>query len=139
MRRELRSRAVIGVTFLDDWNMARKMGVNVLVIGANETTAALVDASRTVLTEPVIALHCTSRLPSFDIVGTLVLHDVWSLGSIDQYRLDAWLSGGDHPQVISTSPVSIFPLVNAGLFLGSLYYHLNTFCLDARTPVTDRG
>ena len=138
MRREPQSRGVIGVTFLDDWNMARRMGVNVLLIGASETTAALVDASRTELVEPVIGLHCTSRLPSFHIVGTLVLQDVWSLRWSDQHWLDVWVTR-NHRQVISTSPVSILPLVNAGLFLESLYYRLNTVCLDARTPSTDGG
>jgi transcriptional regulator of aromatic amino acid metabolism len=48
----------------------------------------------------------------------------------DQHRLMAWLERGDRPRVISTSRVSLLPIVQAGMFIESLYYRLNTLCID---------
>jgi hypothetical protein len=120
--------------------MACEARLNVLVIGANDATAALVDDSRQDLSEPVITVRCTDRfaLPLADWVGTLVLLEVGRLTPIDQHHLAAWLDRA-RPQVISTSPASILPLVQAGLFLESLYYRLNTVCLDVTARPSDGG
>ena len=61
------------------------------------------------------------------------------LAPTDQHCLREWLNH-NHPRVISTSPASILPIRPcAGLFLESLYYRLNTVCLDARALPPDGG
>ena len=134
MNSERQSLAVLaGLAFVADWNMACRARLNVLLVnGANDTAVALVDDSRQALSAPVITVRCTDRfaLRLADWVGTLVLLDVGRLTPIDQHHLTAWLDR-KRPQVISTSPASILPLVQAGHFLESLYYRLNTIYLDA--------
>ena len=75
---EYEREAVIGLAFINDWNMAVRAGLNVMVLGADDTTAGLLDASRQDLIEPVIMVRCGGRpaLPSADTVATLVLLDV---------------------------------------------------------------
>jgi hypothetical protein len=121
-----------GAAFLDDWGVACSARANVLIVGPTGTTAAVVRESRAALSEPVISSLCTDALvlPSADLAGTLVLHDVGRLALVDQLRLTMFLET-THAQVISTSPEPLLPLVQAGLFLELLYYRLNTICLEA--------
>jgi hypothetical protein len=62
---------------------------------------------------------------------TMILQDVGSLPMEDQRRLLAWLEGpGKGTQIVSTSPVSLLPRVDAGTFLDTLYYRLNVVFVD---------
>ena len=70
-------------------------------------------------------------LPAIAHPGTLVLHDVNALSIQQQVRLLEWSnSGRRNPQVISTTPTPLLPLVYAGTFLDTLYYRLNTVFID---------
>ncbi len=124
--------AALGLAFINDWNMAARAGVNVLVLGADDTITALVNASRQDLTEPVMTRRGTGRLalPSASTVATLVLLDVLNLAPTDQQRLWMWLNH-EHPRIISTARPSILSMLKEGRFLESLYYRLNTVCIDA--------
>ena len=67
---------------------------------------------------------------------TLLICDVATL-SLDQQRaLLSWLDCAvpGQTQVVSTTALELFPLVEHGTFLQTLYYRLNSVRLDA--PVT---
>ena len=111
-----------------DWDLLVIAPVNVLLIGEPLTTSAVVDALRPHLVEPLSTVdgHDTLNLPC---VGTVVLSDVEGLVRADQQRLNTWLT--DHrSRLITTSRGSLFPMIAAGMFIESLYYRLNTVCID---------
>lgn len=91
----------------------------------------MVGAVRADLGQPLITLYCdqTLELPTVPL-GTVILSGVEGLALEDQHRLMAWLERGDRPRVISTSRVPLLPIVQAGMFIESLYYRLNTMCID---------
>ncbi len=69
--------------------------------------------------------------------GTLVLHDVQTLNAEQQCELLEWLEANNDVQLVSISTEPLFPLVEDGEFLESLYYQLNTIYVDALN--IDRG
>ena len=71
-------------------------------------------------------------LPPAERTGTMVLNDVGSLGLQDQIQLLEWLATAcGRTQVVSTAPAPLLPQVQAGGFIDTLYYRLNTVCVDA--------
>ena len=115
-----------------DWDLVFSAQVNVLLLGDGRTTAMLIDEMRPHLIEPVVSVRGgdSPDLNSLPSVGTVVLCDLDELMSADQLALNAWLSERHRARVISTSQVSLVPLIDAGMFSDSLYYRLNTLCLD---------
>jgi hypothetical protein len=115
----------------DDWNLISAR-VNVLLIGESRTTKALVDIARRHTAEPLINLRCANELylPTIRDGDTAFLVDVDELVLLDQQRLNTWLDSTPRPRLISTSRVSLIAMVEAGMFLESLYYRLNTLCFD---------
>jgi Sigma-54 interaction domain len=64
--------------------------------------------------------------------GTLILEEGDRLGERDQTVLLDWLNGpGRSVRVLTTSSQPLFPLVEAGSFLESLYYRLNHVLIAA--------
>ena len=122
-----------------DLEICRTTRVNVLAIGPDDLTDEFLKALRPSLKHPVAVLHGGQplALPSRP-VGTLLLTNVRALTPAEQCRLyealNDWLSGA---QVISTSATGLMPLVREGGFLDSLYYRLNTICIDV-TRALDR-
>jgi DNA-binding NtrC family response regulator len=56
---------------------------------------------------------------------------VHALPLSDQRRLVAWLElAKGRTQVVSTTSAPLLPLVNAGQFIATLFYRLNTVCVD---------
>jgi hypothetical protein len=73
-------------------------------------------------------------LPSPAMGGTLILHDVHALPSADQRRLAEWLElARGRTQVVSTTSAPLLPRVTAGDFIATLFYRLNTVCVDVTT------
>jgi transcriptional regulator of acetoin/glycerol metabolism len=61
----------------------------------------------------------------------MVLHDVGRLQPHEQLDLLAWLEQADgRTQVVSTSATPLLPRVQCGAFIDTLYYRLNTVCVD---------
>lgn len=118
-------------TLHDDWDLISTARVSVLLIGENGRISSAVEAVRAYLDQPLITLRCdrTLELPTVSL-GTVILSGVEALALEDQHRLMDWLEPGNRPQVISTSRVSLLPIVQAGMFIESLYYRLNTLCID---------
>jgi hypothetical protein len=127
----------------DHWRMARAAHVDLLLMGMPRVNLLLIAADGVVryviesllldLQEPIARWkpgeHLT--LPSPYDSGTLVLHDVGSLSGDDQLRLIDWLERAEgRTQVVSTSSTPLLPRVDSGVFVDTLYYRLNTVCVD---------
>jgi transcriptional regulator of acetoin/glycerol metabolism len=122
-----------------DWDLeiCRTARVNVLAIGPDDRTDEFLEALRPSLKHPVAELQGGEplALPSRE-VGTLLLSNLHALTPAEQGQLFEALNDRLRgAQVISTSATGLMPLIRDGGFLESLYYRLNTICID----VTTRG
>lgn len=116
----------------EDCRLARAAGVNLLIV-IPEGTSGFVELLMAELARPVVAWRPGERLmlPQAAQTGTLLLHNVGALPLLDQRYLVEWLErAAGQTQVVSTTPVALMPLVQAGQFLARLYYRLNTVCVD---------
>lgn len=118
----------------DDSDLVRAARVNLLLVGPDDVTRDVVDALSPGFRQPVMVEHPGDPLVLAPIeqVETMILHDVGAFGLDDQRRLLEWLegAGGLLPQVISTTSRPILPLINAGAFLDTLYYRLNSLYFE---------
>jgi hypothetical protein len=104
---------------------------NVLIVGSEQTQEAAVHALAPYLRQPVTMLPSASELllPSG---GSVILRTIGNLTLQGQEELFSWLEGrGRNTQVVSLSPVKLFPLVIEGRFLEDLYYRINILQFDA--------
>jgi transcriptional regulator of acetoin/glycerol metabolism len=116
----------------EDCRLARAAGVNLLIV-IPEGTNGFAELLIAELATPVVAWRPGERLmlPQPAQTGTLLLHNVGALAPHDQGYLLEWLErAAGRTQVVSTTPVPLLPLVQAGTFLARLYYRLNTVCVD---------
>ena len=101
----------------------RASHVNVLIIGPDDESVPLLNTLVPYLRTPL--REWSGTLPSAQ-PGTLVLRDVSALPSADQALLIDWLNEqGTSVQVVSLDRQPVFPLVEQGMFLSTLYYRLN--------------
>jgi sigma-54-interacting transcriptional regulator len=122
----------------NDFQIARSARVNLLLIQQDAAVAQLLDQLLPDLNEPIARWHPGQRLelPPIHLAGTMVLQNVGAMCADDQRLLLAWLEASEgRTQVVSTTPESLLPSVNAGTFLDTLYYRLNTVCVNGSTPV----
>lgn len=113
--------------------LAEKHRVNVLLLGTNDVVNRVMAALYERLPEPVAQWSPGEQftLPAAEQVGTIVLNDVGALAIQDQIQLLEWLNTAHgRTQVVSTAPTLLLPRVKAGAFIDTLYYRLNTVCLD---------
>jgi hypothetical protein len=107
--------------------------VNLLLIGPDGVVRYALDMLLPHLHQPIVTRCAGDRLALQPIehTGTLVLHSVGTLDRDDQRRLIEWLDRPwPRPQVVSTSPAPLLAEVERGVFFDSLYYRLNTVCLQ---------
>ena len=114
----------------DSWQVLQALRPNVLVIVPDpqqrtHTLDAILNGSRT----PV--WRCESgplSLPDRE-VGTLVVPDASVLTLDEQRLLLAWAERHRTTQVVTVTPVPLYPAVAAGTFLDGLYYRLNVLVI----------
>jgi hypothetical protein len=107
--------------------------VNLLLMGSNEIVQPMVESLAARFHQPVGTWSPGERLvlPPAERTGTMVLNDVGSLALQDQIQLLEWLATAcGRTQVVSTTPSPLLPRVQAGGFIDTLYYRLNTVCVD---------
>jgi Sigma-54 interaction domain len=128
-----RSEEITPVSFSDsEWRILRATRPNILVVGAEDDVRSTVDALVAEFPGPVSYLGPNAPPPSLDEAGMLVVPDVAALSSERQREWLTWLSGEDvrRPQIVATSSVPVYPLVEEDRFSEVLYYRLNTILLD---------
>lgn len=127
----------------DHWRLARAAHVDLLLMGMPRVNLLLIAPDGVVrfvlesllldLQEPIVPWRAGEKLvlPSTEQGGTLVLHEAGNLATDDQLRLLEWLERAEgRTQVVSTSSTPLLPRVHAGDFFDTLYYRLNTVCVD---------
>lgn len=127
----------------EEWRLARAARFNVLVLGMPRINPLLTDLEGSIpnvlerilpdLEEPIVSWCPGGRLvlPPIARARTLILHEVGTLVFEDQRRLLEWLERVEgRTQLVSTCSTSLLPLVNSGVFNATLYYRLNTVCVD---------
>jgi hypothetical protein len=134
---------------LNDWDQARTADLSLLIVPSPRLNLLLVgmDAGVSKLLETLLLNlrdPISTWLPNKPLVlppaaatGTLILHEVGTLGYEDQLRLLYWLERSTgRIQVVSTSTAPLLPRVQSGAFIDTLYYRLNTICVDVEMPPT---
>jgi hypothetical protein len=127
----------------DHWRLARAAHVDLLLMGMPRVNLLLVAPDPVVryvlesllldLREPIARWSAGEPfdLPTPGESGTLVLRDVHALTPADQLHLLDWLELAEgRTQVVSTSSTPLLPRVHSGEFIDTLYYRLNTVCVD---------
>ena len=126
----------------EDWRVARstrkelhvlaRLRVNLLVIGIDSVVQNIMDLLPA-LDEPIATWRPGERLvlPPVAEARTMILHEVGAMGHTDQQRLFKWSEQvAGRTRLVSTTDAPLFPRVQAGAFIESLYYRLNTVCVD---------
>jgi hypothetical protein len=115
-----------------EWRMITAARPNILVIGSADAVESTVSALVARLPGSVSYLRPNEPPPASDQAEMLVVPDVAALSPDRQHEWLAWLNNADvrRPQIVATSGVPVYPLVEADQFSGVLYYRLNTILLD---------
>jgi hypothetical protein len=115
-----------------EWRMITAVRPNILVIGTADDVELAVSALVARLPGSVSYLRPNAPPPAIEEAEMLVVPDVAALSPDRQHEWVTWLSNGDvrHPQIVATSGVPVYPLVEADQLSGILYYRLNTILLD---------
>jgi hypothetical protein len=130
----------------EQWQLARAAHVDLLLMGMPRINLLLIAPDAVVqhvlnslaldLWKPVVHWSPgeTLALPAPTGAGTLILHDVDALPPADQRRLVHWLElAKGRTQLVSTTSAPMLPRVTAGDFNATLFYRLNTVCVDVTT------
>jgi hypothetical protein len=120
-----------------EWRMITATRPNILVIGTADAVESAVSALVARLPGSVSYLRPNAPPPAADDAEMLVMPDVAALSPDRQDEWVTWLSNMDvrRPQIVATSGVPVYPLVEADQFSGVLYYRLNTILLDTQVTM----
>jgi transcriptional regulator of acetoin/glycerol metabolism len=116
-----------------DWRLARAGRLNMLLINSEGIVEDVLDSLLVDVHEPIATWRPGERLvlPPVPRAETMVLHDVGALTPDEQRRLLSWLErAAGRTHIVSTTTAPLLPRVEAGAFIDTLYYRLNTVCVD---------
>jgi|HubBroStandDraft_6_1064221.scaffolds.fasta_scaffold296225_2 hypothetical protein len=106
---------------------------NALIIGDQLAVMRVLGIIWPTLKKSVRWVESTRLSLPLESGGTLILEEADRLSERDQTDLLGWLDEhGLSVRVVTTSSRPLFPLVEAGSFLDSLYYRLNHVVITAR-------
>ena len=115
-------------------DLARITGANVLFLGAGPLVVDLVGVLVPSVNEGVTIRPRWGRLelpPASSHIGKVVVWDVDTLTLAGQRTLLEWMDvANGRTQVISIASAPLLIKVETGAFDATLYYRLNTICID---------
>ena len=115
-------------------DLARITGANVLFLGAGPLVVDLVGVLVPSVNEGVTIRPRWGRLelpPASSHIGKVVVWDVGTLTLAGQRTLLEWMDlANGRTQVISIASAPLLIRVDTGAFDATLYYRLNTICID---------
>ena len=128
---------------VEDWRLALavnsnlmkigKPGVNLLITGLDGPIQKMLELLKANRRDSVATWSPGHPLvlPSDERTEMMILHDVGALPHDDQHRLLEWLDvARGRTLVVSTTPESLLPRVQAGEFIDALYYRLNILFIE---------
>ena len=130
----------------EDCRLVRAARVNLLVIHGEAVVQDLLewlmlDLQTPIATAPMATTLRTGEplvLPPVARARTLILQDVGASTLAEQHCLLDWLDrAAGRTQVVSMTPASLWPRVQAGAFVDRLYYRLNSVCMDVTGYLAD--
>jgi hypothetical protein len=126
---------------LSDWRALHAMRPNLLMRGPDAATDGAIQALGPALGTPIHRWRADMPLPvPAHSQEMLLLRNLIALDGERQTKLSRWLEAtGGRVQVVSTTPVPVYPLTRRGLFLASLYYRLNVMCIDVHVAHQEAG
>jgi hypothetical protein len=107
--------------------------VNLLLVAPDAVVRYVLESLLLDLRDPITQWGPAESLvlPPPGRIGTLILHDVGAMPPAAQLDLFGWMErDAGHTQVVSTSASPLLPRVQCGAFIETLYYRLNTICVD---------
>jgi len=117
-----------------DLDVARLRRTNLLLVGTELMVSNLICSLWSNFVEPIVVRRRDERLrlaPSSEPIGTMILYGVDTLTDDEQRALQDWLTvRNGRTRVVSTVSASLLPMVEACAFSDSVYYRLNTVCID---------
>ena len=113
----------------DDLDVPRFLRLNILLIGTADQTSAFIADLLPELVEPIELCEAKDFQPP-DQPGTLLLYNATEMSAARQTALCGWLDNAPATRVVTTVQTPLYPQVQAGLFLATLYYRLNTITID---------
>jgi hypothetical protein len=118
---------------IPEWVILHARRPNVLFTGLHAATEIFMATLLPTLRSPVYSWAPDTALPAHSDVPTLLIWDVATLSLDRQRALLSWLdqAAPGQTQVVATTALELFPLVERGTFLEALYYRLNTLRIDA--------
>jgi sigma-54-interacting transcriptional regulator len=124
--------AIFAQVRVDAYSLA-KSRANALIIGDHVAVLRVLGIVWPSLKKSVRWVEATRLSLPLEFGGTLILEEGDRLIERDQTALLGWLNDhGRSARVLTTSSRPLFPLVEAGSFLDSLYYRLNHVVIVAR-------
>jgi sigma54-dependent transcription regulator len=118
---------------IEELRPVRTAQANVLLAGGDELVWPVLQALLGHEQQPITSWSSGQplALPSLEQRGTLVLHEIGTLGLLEQIQLLEWSERAmGNTRVISTTSAPLLPRVRAGGFIDTLYYRLNTVYVD---------
>src|SRR5258708_26556355 len=110
----------------EEWSVLTRARVNTLLVGPDAITSQVLDAFQPVFRLPIARCQATALPLSARVEGTLIIEHLDRMNLASQRRLLEWIDAGTGSlQVVTTACCPLFPLVDAGRFLATLYYRLN--------------
>lgn len=115
----------------DSWQVLQALHPNVLIVHHDpqqrtRTVEAVLQGCRA----PVWRSAGQPLSLPLNGVGTLVIDDVSVLTPDEQRALLLWVERNRTTQIVTVSPVALYPAVEAGTFLDGLYYRMNVLLVS---------
>jgi Sigma-54 interaction domain len=116
-----------------DANTLAQSRANALIVGDQLAVLRVLGVIWPSLKKSIRWVEGTRLSLPLEFDGTLIVEEADRLSERDQTDLLGWLDDhGRSVRVLTTSSRPLFPLVEAGSFLDSLYYRLNHVVIAAR-------
>ncbi|OFV93061.1 MAG: hypothetical protein A3G76_07960 [Acidobacteria bacterium RIFCSPLOWO2_12_FULL_65_11] len=115
-----------------EWAILSTHHPNILVFAPGLPAEGVIQELTPVLRPPLRYWDVAAAMSwPVNAAGSLIVRDVAALDATEQRNLHLWLNQrpAERTQVLSVTPVPLFPLMERGAFLDALYYRLNVLHL----------
>jgi hypothetical protein len=113
-----------------DWEALVATRANTVVVGTEDAALGVWTAVWPRLKKPIYWVEADRLSLPRQSAGTLILQGAHTLSPSAQQQVFEWLDRDARAtRVLTTTPHSLFPLVEDGSFLEALYYRLNMLLL----------